>query len=346
MICQEVIEFMQRYIDGDLDQQETSLMMDHVGQCPDCAAMLVRLQRLSSELEQLPVVVPRFSLVDAILPELERLQSAKAVGAPNNRDENNLASSSSPRSNRPRRDLFRKLSGVIAAGVVAGLILFSQPGQWSFSGSSNNHDEAAAPMAKDEGAMKFNELKKSATTDQLDDSSFRSNVADKGDKSVEFTERLKGSEDRSGAADGSGTAAGSEASAAPQKVTISPDNAGKLKEPDTIEQDGEVSYNIAETPLEAPASDNRRMAAGSVPATGAVSKDGQWRAIAVEGAGTLQVFRTSDETELFHSEVRDGQISLLSWNEESTIVYYTFTDAQGTQTQWQYDVENGLESQR
>jgi anti-sigma factor RsiW len=343
MNCQEVIEFMQRYMDGDLDQHETSLMMDHVGQCPDCAAMLVRLQRLSSELEQLPRVVPRFSLVDAILPELEKLQSEETADVSRSQ-ENYIASPSSPRSNRPRRNLFRKVSGVVAAGVVAGLILFSQPSQWSFSGSSSNHDDAAAPMAQEEGAMNFSVTQKSATTDASNDSNVRSNDADTSDKSISGS--LNGSGSVAGSEPAARSEASAEASAEPQQNAISPDNAGKLKKPDTSAEDRAFSISNAETPMEAPAAERSKMTAGSVPATGAVSKDGQWRAIAVEGAGTIQVFRTADETELFHSEVRDGQISLLSWNEDSTIVYYTFTDAQGIQTQWQYDVENGIESQR
>lgn len=334
---------MQRYIDGDLDQQETSLMMDHVGQCPDCAAMLVKLQRLSNDLEQLPRVVPRFSLVDAILPELERIQASEAVGAPLVQEDNNSLPSHT-RSGRPNRHLYRKLTGVIAAGVVAGLILFSQPGQWSFTGSSNNHDEAApAPMAKEEGAMNFSVQQKSAAADEPAASSNRTSVTDLDDQSYKYSESLDGSE--SASANGY-ESSGSEASAEPQKDNVAPDNESDLKGPVITSGGGEVSFGKAETPAETPESDNNKMAAGSVPATGAVSNDGQWRAIAVEGAGTLQVFRTSDETELFHSEVREGRISLLSWNEDSTIVYYTFTDTQGTETQWQYDVVNKKESQR
>ncbi|MFC4599313.1 anti-sigma factor family protein [Cohnella hongkongensis] len=144
------MELMQRYVDGDLDQQEQSLMMEHARQCSDCAAMLARLQKLSSELEQLPRVVPKFSIVDSILPELERLHAAGAVDGT---DEGAAASASSPapaRSARPAR-LIRRMSGVIAAGVVVGLLLFGNPGQWLAPGGSHN---ASMPdsVAKQEAA--------------------------------------------------------------------------------------------------------------------------------------------------------------------------------------------------
>jgi len=44
-----------------------------VMQCPECADMLEKLQLLSDELESLPEVRPPFSIVDSILPQLERM---------------------------------------------------------------------------------------------------------------------------------------------------------------------------------------------------------------------------------------------------------------------------------
>jgi anti-sigma factor RsiW len=170
MICQEVMELMQRYIDGDLDQQETSLMMDHTGQCPDCAAMLTRLQRLSSELEQLPRVVPKFSLVDAILPELDRIHAANTMdGSSSGKDPDQVPVTH--RSYRPSRHLFGKLSGVVAAGVVAGLLLFGNPGHWSITGGTSSNDAAApsalsAPAASGKVAVRFSEEMKIADSSQ------------------------------------------------------------------------------------------------------------------------------------------------------------------------------------
>jgi hypothetical protein len=147
MICQEVMELMQRYIDDDLDQQEISRLMDHVGQCSECAAMLNRLQHLSSNLEQLPRVVPRYSLVDAILPELEKLSASAGESTVSTKEVDTNRTSRTARSNRPGRNFLPKLSGVVALGVVAGLLLFSNPSQWF--APSGQHNEAAPGLTED-----------------------------------------------------------------------------------------------------------------------------------------------------------------------------------------------------
>ncbi|WP_409341387.1 zf-HC2 domain-containing protein [Paenibacillus sp. MBLB4367] len=79
MKCPEVMEFMQRYVDHDLDQAEEALLLAHVMQCPECADMLEKLQLLSDELESLPDVVPPFSIVDSILPQLERMMDEQSA---------------------------------------------------------------------------------------------------------------------------------------------------------------------------------------------------------------------------------------------------------------------------
>ena len=79
MNCQEGMELMQRYVDRDLNEEETSRLLEHVGQCPECAAMFQRLVRLSRGLEQLPRVAPPYSLVDAILPQLDKIQPEPAA---------------------------------------------------------------------------------------------------------------------------------------------------------------------------------------------------------------------------------------------------------------------------
>jgi tricorn protease-like protein len=84
----------------------------------------------------------------------------------------------------------------------------------------------------------------------------------------------------------------------------------------------------------------------SIPASVSVSPDGKWRAIAVEGAGTLQVYNTADESVLFTSETREGTISFLTWSEDSILLYYTLTDSAGHQTALMFDVINVKESTR
>ena len=73
MKCQEVMMYMQRQLDGDLAPKEEDELHAHLMHCLDCAQMFERLQALSDELSQLPKVMPPFSLVDAIMPQLLEL---------------------------------------------------------------------------------------------------------------------------------------------------------------------------------------------------------------------------------------------------------------------------------
>lgn len=73
MICTEVGELMQRQLDHDLDEQELTKLMTHLGECEACQHLFERLTLLSGSLEQLPRVTPSISIVDSILPELEAI---------------------------------------------------------------------------------------------------------------------------------------------------------------------------------------------------------------------------------------------------------------------------------
>src|SRR4051812_19497281 len=128
MTCQEVMDYMQRQLDGDLDERETDILHKHTRHCPDCAAMLERLQRLSGELDSLPKVTPPFSLVDAILPQLDKLDSqpaphAAAYAAPE--EASRRAAPTDRRKGWLDRLPLKTLSGVVAASIVVGLFLFN-----------------------------------------------------------------------------------------------------------------------------------------------------------------------------------------------------------------------------
>lgn len=77
MKCEEVVEWMHRYLDHDLGEAETAQMLQHVAKCPECAENFSLLRALSRELEELPQVSPRFSLVDAIMPQLDAIDEAR-----------------------------------------------------------------------------------------------------------------------------------------------------------------------------------------------------------------------------------------------------------------------------
>ncbi len=153
MTCQEVMIDMQRQLDDDLDSFESEALSAHLAHCSDCRAMFERLQSLSAELENLPKVTPRYSLVDAILPQLEQIDL---------RETGERAAGSAPvpdpldgmRQGRRRRlrDRFslRALSGVIAAGVVVGLFLVTYDPQ--SAGDMNDAGTAMESEAADNGA--------------------------------------------------------------------------------------------------------------------------------------------------------------------------------------------------
>ncbi|GAB2703820.1 zf-HC2 domain-containing protein [Paenibacillus thermoaerophilus] len=70
MNCGDATDLMQRFVDGDLNEAEERLLMEHLDECSGCQALFARLIRLDGELRELPKVAPPFSLVDAILPQL------------------------------------------------------------------------------------------------------------------------------------------------------------------------------------------------------------------------------------------------------------------------------------
>ena len=112
MKSQEVMELMNRYLDGDLDERELERLERHLQQSPEAVAMFERLKRLHHQLEQLPMVTPPTSIVDAILPKLEQIDAQAGVPAPEKRD---VAGS------RPER--LRRNNRIWAAGTVAAAVL-------------------------------------------------------------------------------------------------------------------------------------------------------------------------------------------------------------------------------
>ncbi|NEN84262.1 zf-HC2 domain-containing protein [Paenibacillus elgii] len=174
MMCQEVIELMQRYLDRDLDETEYDRMLQHMQQCPECTELFERLVNLSNELESLPKVTPPFSLVDAILPKLEQLEAAgvlpDAAYAASDKIERETealrAKAAAPADERPTWGSWRKnmrewisfpvFGGVVAAGLVIGFFLFqhqSKPdgdaGRLLLSMTDKKVENAAASQATD-----------------------------------------------------------------------------------------------------------------------------------------------------------------------------------------------------
>ncbi|MED4604115.1 zf-HC2 domain-containing protein, partial [Paenibacillus validus] len=161
---------MQRYLDRDLEETEYRRMLGHLQQCPDCSELFERLVNLSTELENLPKVTPPFSLVDAIMPSIERLDAASGSGEAvwtstateesASQDAERTTARELPKRTR-RMESWRQqvrewvsfpvLGGVVAAGLIFGFFIFQQDrsttGNLAESLSSKAEQKAAADQA-------------------------------------------------------------------------------------------------------------------------------------------------------------------------------------------------------
>ncbi|XID95410.1 anti-sigma factor family protein [Paenibacillaceae bacterium WGS1546] len=317
MNCREVMELMQRDLDGDLNQQESSLMTDHVGQCPECAAMLARLKKLSAELEQLPRVAPKFSIVDSILPELEKLHAAETDGRAKDDMPSRAGNPDPARSVRSSRRLLGRISGVVAAGVVAGFLLISQPDTWLFKGSTGNN-EASAPNP--ESAQGPGERSSLMSTQAESPGDHRKQTVTDQYGEIE------------------GPVAGDAPVVDDKKPSVTSNGSGSADHAPSSEGNGESS----------PASPEAWEFTGmNVPPAATVdSPDGKWSASVSEDGGSYRVVSIEDGTEAYASAAKNGSVELQEWNAESTLLLFTVTDDEGRIAHWQLDAKTWTESAR
>ncbi len=117
MRCEEVRDWMQRDLDSDLNDIERQALTNHLTRCKECAALHHQLQKLSAHLEQLPDVLPSYSLVDAVLPKLQEIDRQREQNRQQHEEEKGT-----PR--RPpgwRGRTF--LGGAVAAGLLFALFM-------------------------------------------------------------------------------------------------------------------------------------------------------------------------------------------------------------------------------
>ncbi|WP_025718836.1 zf-HC2 domain-containing protein [Paenibacillus sp. 1-18] len=133
MKCEEeVMDWMQRYVDHELGEEETSQLMNHIATCPDCAEKFHILQTLSRELEELPAVSPAFSLVDSIMPQLDAIDRAREEQGSALQEMQPVAVDPGPgprQRTQPtpwwNRMGGRAAMGMAAAAVVLGIVVFN-----------------------------------------------------------------------------------------------------------------------------------------------------------------------------------------------------------------------------
>lgn len=151
---QEVNEFMHRYLDDDLSGDEAALLEEHLRHFPASSAMFERLKQLNSDLEQLPKVTPPISIVDAILPRLEREGLWNEESVPST-EQNGLqsdlpASVIVPRVGKSRRfgTAYRWLGGVVAAGIALTVFITTLgPGTTTNDSANENFSSEAAKQS-------------------------------------------------------------------------------------------------------------------------------------------------------------------------------------------------------
>ncbi|WP_127532266.1 anti-sigma factor family protein [Paenibacillus kobensis] len=200
MTCQEVMEYMQRQLDDDLNDHEADALTAHTRYCSDCADMFERLKRLSAELDNLPKVVPAFSLVDAIIPQLdlfdsERQESGIAIesklferGAEPAGGQETEIVPISRRSARGREKGWLKriswpaVTGVAAAGLVAGLflVMFNPTSAPDLKSDSASMESATASLEqKDMSAADGAKSKQSADEVRIESTTEENSTASK-----------------------------------------------------------------------------------------------------------------------------------------------------------------------
>jgi hypothetical protein len=304
MNCQEVMELMQRQLDGDLDESEIEVLMNHTRQCPDCAAMFERLQLLSAELTSLPKVMPSYSLVDAIMPQLERME---LFGQPEAEPPSMVSRTEAAKrlTKRERRwPSMRIMSGVIAAGIVAGLFIVTYN---SGSIGDMNASQSTAKQSNNAAADMMNEtpVEMSYRTDSgAGDQEVKTETANKGDEADSSAlPSTKSTAQNPLTADGDKAIAGDSLKEGTTKGDTSNSSGG------TVDNQGEKGFGIQSS------------------STGIVSPDGLYNG-KVENF-KINVLTASDQSIVFTSPRKNGELMNLVWSEDSTKLTYEVHVEQG-----------------
>jgi len=374
---EEGMELVQRSIDGDLNEEESARLQTYLQNYPECAALLEKLTRLSEELTQLPHVAPRYSLVDAILPQLERITPEPAPGAS---EAAAVEAPYEPRSRRPasRKTLYRRVAGVVAAGVVAGVLLIAHPfsllpesdQQKSASQSDALPESAtagdtqadmlrvqtkmAAPSGGDQAQNEAN-ASASASQDGVTPSpaTVTGTSTDGGAPSAGTGSTGSGTS----AATPSGSAAGKPTSDVQEKLPVAGLNPTTSAETPGIQGFGPSATASADN-RDKDAREGGGPAATDAPAqTGepnmslAMTLDQWWQSpdgklTAIADAGGIRIVKTGQDQAVFESESRKGTISDVSWGQESQDLYYTWTDASGKKTDLWWNAKDNREQTR
>lgn len=350
MTNQEVNEFMQRFLDDDLNEDELEALMEHIRLTPASATLFERLQRLDSELEQLPKVFPPKSIVDSILPRLELAGLVDHPSVTGIAAIDNLPNRVVPMERRAKfieRINYRLLGGVVAAGIVLTLFLSNLDPQMSFNTADEDSalaksadkmilaensttfkkEDAASQSQSAEAEQDRNTEQLSEVDDKLPITLFSDPVAPKADSNTPMSNDLaeapspwvdNGKALRTGVSD-TGVAG------------VVPDAPESDALPDA---DVEDTFGIRATPdnepaagaTEEPAQDQKMFTTTQLPAVASPNEQFTGTVTAVAEGGQRIIITDQSSNQVYESAVYQGSLNQLTWSPDSTQLHFEVTE--------------------
>ncbi|WP_259391418.1 anti-sigma factor [Paenibacillus sp. 1011MAR3C5] len=296
------MELMQRQLDDDLSDAELEVLMNHTRQCPDCAAMFERMKQLSADLTALPKVTPSYSLVDAILPELERLDRLAASVAPAAESASVIPArvvSEPRRMPRKRRwTTWSAIGSVVAAGIVAGLFIMNDPA--AIDDHAGSQLSYSADMPADAGAT-ANMFRQTDTISGQSDIEFKANEK-------ESPQGLTDEGSHNPGAGGDVSIKGMDDSVTGKGIVT--DRA------ESVDQSGALT----EAPGEPDVRNEDHPNLGIAAANAFPSPDGRYVALLDQHA--ISIVSTDDGKSVMQTSRKNGQHSQIAWSDDSSQLTY------------------------
>ncbi|AOZ91757.1 anti-sigma factor family protein [Paenibacillus crassostreae] len=184
MSCSDMVESMHRYLDNDLSVDEEAKMLGHIANCQRCADDFRILKALSHELEELPHVVPKYSLVDAIMPQLDAIDRARHEKSSSAEQQASEMIPVVPINIHKKRffntSISRTLIGTAAAVGIIGVAIFTYSPQ-QLSDAQIGYQEkvpanAESTVSSDDRSMKT--AAENGTENMADDEIFSTGIVD------------------------------------------------------------------------------------------------------------------------------------------------------------------------
>lgn len=346
MNCQEVIDLMQRQLDNDLDENEYEVLMNHTRHCPDCSAMFDRLQMLSSELAGLPKAVPSYSLVDAILPQLEliEMQERKETETTVLAADESREALPARRSSATRRwPSMRMMGGVVAAAIVAGLFIVSYNSGFGPSLSGNGSANSSANEATEGSAFVAEE----GLVTKMQSDAAANQEAEPDVSSESLNDKDVGSEPASRSADDPeayGISGKSEAPDQPGEGTNGMDIAvtNNSGEEETVPSEGETGGSNQDESKQEIAKTDSLSSIGSPAAAAVVSHSGELQALADNFK--ITIVNAADGALVFETDRKNGKLAGLVWSDDDGKLQYEVQLEQGAIEQYVIDVKAGSDT--